>query len=293
MSVGESGNAAFISFLFQAFFTEEYTQQHPEDRDKLIRLKDLIAWQVLNMLQHPGEREAADILVWILCDPSVGTITFTVFIDPITRRRHLSPREEGDWWLATFPRAYGGMFQTAKEKGGEGVRSERAGESPLGRWEGELKEWEAFLNWHNVFYWDFKHFGSFNLNITCLAYVCFPLIIFLCIQNVDIFYIFCWRHMSPMLSSPLNSSVRSARTVLWVVMGFASVFPAWFGWEEVLPTSLYSAFHSSFHHLDLLTAGIWLPDANQALCGQVVWTDFPFKQYLVHANAWALQRCTL
>lgn len=31
----------------KAFFTEEYTQQHPEDRDKLLRLKDLIAWQVL------------------------------------------------------------------------------------------------------------------------------------------------------------------------------------------------------------------------------------------------------
>lgn len=54
------GNAAFISFLFQAFFTDEYTQ-HPGDRDKLIRLKDLIAWQVLNMLQHPAERGATDI----------------------------------------------------------------------------------------------------------------------------------------------------------------------------------------------------------------------------------------
>uniref|UniRef100_A0A7N6F9H0 Dedicator of cytokinesis 2 n=1 Tax=Anabas testudineus TaxID=64144 RepID=A0A7N6F9H0_ANATE len=30
----------------KAFFTEEYTQQHPEDRDKLVRLKDLIAWQI-------------------------------------------------------------------------------------------------------------------------------------------------------------------------------------------------------------------------------------------------------
>uniref|UniRef100_A0A672IBS9 Dedicator of cytokinesis 2 n=1 Tax=Salarias fasciatus TaxID=181472 RepID=A0A672IBS9_SALFA len=29
----------------KAFFTEEYTQQHPEDRDKLLWLKDLIAWQ--------------------------------------------------------------------------------------------------------------------------------------------------------------------------------------------------------------------------------------------------------
>ncbi|XP_034086797.1 dedicator of cytokinesis protein 2-like [Gymnodraco acuticeps] len=30
----------------KAFFTEDFTQQHPEDRDKLLRLKDLIAWQI-------------------------------------------------------------------------------------------------------------------------------------------------------------------------------------------------------------------------------------------------------
>lgn len=30
----------------QAFFTEEYTRDHPEDQEKLSRLKDLIAWQV-------------------------------------------------------------------------------------------------------------------------------------------------------------------------------------------------------------------------------------------------------
>uniref|UniRef100_A0A8C2X968 Dedicator of cytokinesis 2 n=1 Tax=Cyclopterus lumpus TaxID=8103 RepID=A0A8C2X968_CYCLU len=30
----------------KAFFTDEYNQQHPEDRDKLLRLKDLIAWQI-------------------------------------------------------------------------------------------------------------------------------------------------------------------------------------------------------------------------------------------------------
>lgn len=61
MDEREESRNAFISFLFQAFFTEEYTQQHPEDRDKLIRLKDLIAWQVLNMLQHSDQHEAADI----------------------------------------------------------------------------------------------------------------------------------------------------------------------------------------------------------------------------------------
>ncbi|KAG8519526.1 Dedicator of cytokinesis protein 2 [Galemys pyrenaicus] len=30
----------------KAFFTEEYTRTHPEDQDKLSRLKDLIAWQI-------------------------------------------------------------------------------------------------------------------------------------------------------------------------------------------------------------------------------------------------------
>uniref|UniRef100_A0A8C9SSM2 Dedicator of cytokinesis 2 n=1 Tax=Scleropages formosus TaxID=113540 RepID=A0A8C9SSM2_SCLFO len=30
----------------KAFFTEEYILQHPEDKDKLFRLKDLIAWQI-------------------------------------------------------------------------------------------------------------------------------------------------------------------------------------------------------------------------------------------------------
>uniref|UniRef100_A0A8C6WZA6 Dedicator of cytokinesis 2 n=1 Tax=Neogobius melanostomus TaxID=47308 RepID=A0A8C6WZA6_9GOBI len=30
----------------KAFFTDEYALEHPEDRDKLMRLKDLIAWQI-------------------------------------------------------------------------------------------------------------------------------------------------------------------------------------------------------------------------------------------------------
>lgn len=33
-------------FLSKAFFTEEYIRDHPEDQEKLNRLKDLIAWQV-------------------------------------------------------------------------------------------------------------------------------------------------------------------------------------------------------------------------------------------------------
>lgn len=91
-------------------------------------------------------------------------------------------------------------------------------------------------------------------------------------------------------TSPLNRAVGPAMTILSAVMGFVSVFLARFGREEVLPTSLYSAFHSSFHHLGLLTTGIWLPEVP---CGQVAWTDFPFKHYLVHLNAWVFQRCSL
>ena len=32
--------------LLQAFFTEKYIQEHPEDQEKIDKLKDLIAWQV-------------------------------------------------------------------------------------------------------------------------------------------------------------------------------------------------------------------------------------------------------
>lgn len=37
---------ADVCVFLQAFFTDEYTHEHPDDRDKLMRLKDLIAWQV-------------------------------------------------------------------------------------------------------------------------------------------------------------------------------------------------------------------------------------------------------
>uniref|UniRef100_A0A4W4F8J4 Dedicator of cytokinesis 2 n=1 Tax=Electrophorus electricus TaxID=8005 RepID=A0A4W4F8J4_ELEEL len=30
----------------KAFFTDEYTQEHPDDKERLLRLKDLIAWQI-------------------------------------------------------------------------------------------------------------------------------------------------------------------------------------------------------------------------------------------------------
>ncbi|XP_015202316.1 dedicator of cytokinesis protein 1 isoform X1 [Lepisosteus oculatus] len=33
----------------KAFFTEKYTQEHPEDQDKIEKLKDLIAWQIPNL----------------------------------------------------------------------------------------------------------------------------------------------------------------------------------------------------------------------------------------------------
>lgn len=37
-------------FCLQAFFTDEYIRDHPGDQEKLNRLKDLIAWQVMTML---------------------------------------------------------------------------------------------------------------------------------------------------------------------------------------------------------------------------------------------------
>lgn len=115
---------------YQAFFTEEYNQQHPEDRDKLMRLKDLIAWQVLNTLTHILQYMCTKhTVVSHLCGRSGDTIVF-VFIDPITRGRDLSPWEESDRGPASFPRAHGGLFQTAEEESGEGVRSERAGKNP-------------------------------------------------------------------------------------------------------------------------------------------------------------------
>lgn len=36
-----------LSLSLKAFFTDEYVQEHQDDREKLMRLKDLIAWQVV------------------------------------------------------------------------------------------------------------------------------------------------------------------------------------------------------------------------------------------------------
>lgn len=62
----------------------------------------------------------------LLCRRSVDTIIF-IFIDPIAGRRDLSPWKESDRRPASFPRAHGGVFQTAEEESGEGIWSERAG----------------------------------------------------------------------------------------------------------------------------------------------------------------------
>lgn len=64
----------------------------------------------------------------LLCGRSVDAIIF-VPIDPVTGWRDLSPWEESDGCLASFPRAHGGVFQAAEEESGEGVRSERAGKN--------------------------------------------------------------------------------------------------------------------------------------------------------------------
>lgn len=39
-----------LSCPFQAFFNDKYVQEHPEDLEKIEKLKDLIAWQVRQML---------------------------------------------------------------------------------------------------------------------------------------------------------------------------------------------------------------------------------------------------
>ena len=107
--------------LDQAFFTEEYTEQHQEDRDKLLRLKDLIAWQV---------RVHTTVSVLALSSCPADAKTF-VFVDPAAGRRDRPPREESERRPASVPRAHGGVLQAAEEESGEGVRSERAGETQV------------------------------------------------------------------------------------------------------------------------------------------------------------------
>lgn len=48
-----------LFFLSKAFFTEEYIRDHPEDQEKLNRLKDLIAWQVTPYWQQSSEASSA------------------------------------------------------------------------------------------------------------------------------------------------------------------------------------------------------------------------------------------
>ncbi|GAB5567149.1 dedicator of cytokinesis protein 2 [Prionailurus iriomotensis] len=52
----------------KAFFTEEYTRDHPEDQEKLSRLKDLIAWQ-RRTLSNIGEIILATMLLEFGCLP--------------------------------------------------------------------------------------------------------------------------------------------------------------------------------------------------------------------------------
>lgn len=66
----------------QAFFTEEYSRDHPEDQEKLSHLKDLIAWQVKGqksiLLLLPGSLPLASIrLAWpdSTCPPSFFSFT--------------------------------------------------------------------------------------------------------------------------------------------------------------------------------------------------------------------------
>lgn len=72
----------------------------------------------------------------IVCERSVDTIIF-VSIDPFTGWWDRSPWQESDGGPSSFPRAHGGVFQTAEEESAEGVRSERAGKN-RGDGEGEL-----------------------------------------------------------------------------------------------------------------------------------------------------------
>lgn len=52
----------FFFGLSKAFFTEEYIRDHPEDQEKLNRLKDLIAWQVTSYWQQLAEALQAILL---------------------------------------------------------------------------------------------------------------------------------------------------------------------------------------------------------------------------------------
>ncbi|ELR44676.1 hypothetical protein M91_20028, partial [Bos mutus] len=62
----------------KAFFTEEYTREHPEDQDKLTRLKDLIAWQVQQ--SWPGEPPPLPFLAGL---PSAGPWRLYLFSCPL------------------------------------------------------------------------------------------------------------------------------------------------------------------------------------------------------------------
>lgn len=160
-------NASWSVCVFvQAFFTDEYTQEHPDDRDKLMRLKDLIAWQVRNTGHF---RHWVSLLIcisvvltldtcpvmlglkdrWLTCLNSRLTR-----VDPVVGQRNQSSWKKSDRWPSSFPRAHGGVLQTAEEEGGEGIWSQRAGKDETQKvgqmWKDERK-------------WTYNEFSGFDL----------------------------------------------------------------------------------------------------------------------------------
>lgn len=56
----------------QAFFTEDYARDHPEDQDKLSRLKDLIAWQVKQSLRGAALPQPSQPLLYRAPQPATA-----------------------------------------------------------------------------------------------------------------------------------------------------------------------------------------------------------------------------
>uniref|UniRef100_A0A665TCF7 Dedicator of cytokinesis 2 n=1 Tax=Echeneis naucrates TaxID=173247 RepID=A0A665TCF7_ECHNA len=102
----------------KAFFTDEYTQEHSEDRDKLLRLKDLIAWQVhsryvytphLPVTLHLDVMKTQNICIyrsrcWVEESPCMGRGL------PMTCVRSMSAwRSSPISWNSTLPRSSGSV----------------------------------------------------------------------------------------------------------------------------------------------------------------------------------------
>lgn len=138
---------ADVCVFLQAFFTDEYTHEHPDDRDKLMRLKDLIAWQVRHITwRWKTCRVMSGLDRWLTCLNSCLT-----GLDPVVGQRNRSAWKKGGRWPSTFPRAHGGVLQTTEEEGGEGVWSERAGKD-----ESQKAETERRILWDEGGKWEGK-----------------------------------------------------------------------------------------------------------------------------------------